>query len=349
MNHSASVIIRCDASAMLGYGHLMRCMALAEELRERFHLDTAFAMQEAPMAFSIVDKKGFQIFTGQNSPCPGGAWLTHIVQRHGASVLILDVRDDLSVQEIREIKKKGVLLVTIDDGSERRLACDLAFYPPCPQVEALSWEGFEGKLHVGWEWVILRREFLHTYHRKTNPVPVVLVTMGGSDPKGLTLLAIDALDSLRENFETHLVLGPSFFHHEALFAKITGARRNFIIHENVSDMASLMSGADLALACFGTTAYELAYMGIPAIYLCLDADHAVSALPFVSAGIAVNLGVYTNVSPEAIASQVKKLLSDPVTYTRHVEASRLIDGLGALRIASIVSEWINTHKSDCVQ
>ena len=40
------------------------------------------------------------------------------------------------------------------------------------------------------------------------------------------------------------------------------------------------ASADLAVASFGVTAYELAAVGVPAVYLCLTDDHAESAEAF---------------------------------------------------------------------
>ena len=58
--------------------------------------------------------------------------------------------------------------------------------------------GHTGQLHVGWEWVLLRREFAQRPSQLPHERPLVLVTMGGSDPAGLTLKAVSALDLLDE-------------------------------------------------------------------------------------------------------------------------------------------------------
>lgn len=50
--------------------------------------------------------------------------------------------------------------------------------------------------------------------------------------------------------------------------------RCYDVREDAHDMPALMAQADLAIASFGVTAYELAARGVPAIYLCLTDDHA---------------------------------------------------------------------------
>ena len=90
-----------------------------------------------------------------------------------------------------------------------------------------------------------------------------------------------------------------------------------------------MRRADLALAAFGVTAYELAAFGVPALYLCLSEDHALSASAFEQAGIGMSLGVAETTPDEIIASSVRQLLND-ATRRREMRAAGLmtIDGEG---------------------
>lgn len=111
--------------------------------------------------------------------------------------------------------------------------------------------------------------------------------MRGSNPAGMTLKAVEALDLLDEDFETIIVLGPGFSHHKVLRNLLARTRRHFDVSKNVIDMPALMAEADLAVASFGVTAYELAAIGAPAVYLCLTQDHAVSASVFVNTEITI--------------------------------------------------------------
>ena len=77
------------------------------------------------------------------------------------------------------------------------------------------------------------------------------------------------------------------------------------------DMAAVMAEADLAVASFCVTAYELATVGVPGIYLCLSSDHAEAALAFVEVGIGISLGVHTQVTVAQLAERVESFLRDP--------------------------------------
>lgn len=336
-----SVLFRCDGSPEIGLGHVVRCLALADELAQAHGCRVAFAMRQGPLGHELVRAGGYVVFTppGVELPFNYSEWLEGIANQVQARALVLDVRDDLLAQAVGRLREGGLLIATIDDPSVRRLEADLAFYPPVPQAKRLDWTSFSGQSHVGWEWVVLRREFAHPPARVYHDRPVVLVTMGGSDPAGLTLRAVAALDRLSGDFDALVVLGPGYSHNGELADLLTATRRHFCLRRDVSDMCGLMAQVDLAVASFGVTAYELAAMGVPAIYLCLTRDHAESASAFVEAGMADSLGVYTEVAAETLAGRVGTLLADAPRRARMGQrARRLVDGRGAERVAHMVVE-----------
>jgi spore coat polysaccharide biosynthesis protein SpsF len=338
-----TILIRCDASHQLGFGHVVRCLALADELSESYGCSVSFAMREDNNGFKAVREKGYSVITPINTEAfDYKTWIKSAIHDTEAKALILDIRDDLPREVLKELKsEKNILLVTIDDPSDRRLNADLAFYPPVPQVQQMDWTGFKGKLFVGWEWVPLRKEFSSQQPKKENEQPVVLVTMGGSDPEAMTLKTLQALDLFEEPFATQVVIGPGFTHKTQLDKLLLTTHRSFEIKEDVKDMAGLMARADLAVASFGVTAYELAALGVPAIYLCLTSDHVTSASPFVHAQLARCLGRFDQVSLDSLQSTIKDLLFDKEERNAMGErATRLVDGQGASRIARIIMERI---------
>src|SRR5690606_17134741 len=255
---------------------------------------------------------------------------------HAAS-LILDVRDQLPRLALGQIRSHDVVVATIDDPSERRLEADLAFYPPVPQVDELPWTRFTGRLMVGWEFVILRDQFQQRTYQPCLSDPIVLVTMGGSDPAGLTSMALDALGLLKNDFHVRVVLGPAYRDSEAIRRQVDLLALRGEILQGVEDMASIMERTTLAVSSFGCTAYELACIGVPQVILSLTRDHARAAGVFEREGIAIHMGQYTDVQLDALAAGVERLLRDPALRERMSKKARsLLDGQGAKNIAQIV-------------
>lgn len=328
-----SILFRCDGSPEIGLGHVVRCLALADELSERHGCRIAFAMRPGLLGVQMVEQKGYHVLIPRASPSDSGQWLKQALREAGARTLVLDVRDDLPMTAVGHMREEGTLIVTLDDPSERRLAADLAFYPPVPQVKRMDWTGFDGRLFVGWEWVVLRREFADRPPRVANEHPVILVTMGASDPAGLTLEALKALDLLHEEFDARILVGPGFLRHAALMGLLAVMRRSVNVLENATDVYDVMAGADLAMASFGMTAYELAAMGVPTIYLCLTQDHAESASAFADALMGVSAGLWSQVTPSDLARRASTMLHDLDGWRARLN-SRFVDGLGTHRVAA---------------
>jgi spore coat polysaccharide biosynthesis protein SpsF len=325
-------------------GHIVRCITLAEELKDDYGCEVVFAIRQSDVANEMIQKKGFLTEkSDENTPdFTYSSWLIPIVEQYRPNVFIMDVRDDLPDSVIQDIRKRGILIITIDDPSNRRLLADLAFYPPIPQVKKMDWSNFKGKLFAGWEWILLRPEFSIKNKRDPHTVPVILVTMGGSDPFGLTMIAVSALELLEEKFEVHLIVGPAFTHNKELQNLMKKTRHHYRILENVSNMADIMREADLAVHSFGVTSYELAALGIPSICLCLTDDHAESASLFVDEGMLVSLGTYQTVTTDELARAIRNLISDPMQRKRMSEISRQkVDGLGVKRIAETIIKGVS--------
>jgi len=333
-----SVVVRCDASSAIGFGHLVRSVALARELADRDE-DVTFAMTGEPEAVALVKREGFTVIRSGNRPADVWEGL-ETIPRKGMNALVLDVRDDSPRSRVDAWRARGVLVATIDDPTERRLSADLAFYPPIPQVEDFDWRGFSGTRLVGGEWVVLRRAFGVAPVRAVRPRPAVLVTMGGSDPTGMTLTAVDAVTRMTERFDLTVVLGPGYRDRERLQARLGRIGRTVLIVEQPADMRTVMLDADLAIASFGVTAYELAATATPALHLCLTADHAQSATLFERHGAASVVGVHTGGEAPRVAQMAASLIADPDRRAAMGRAGRaLIDGRGAARVAErIVAE-----------
>jgi len=331
------IFIRCDGSPQLGLGHVVRCLALACELRDTYGMHPGFAMMDKGVAEALVEQEKFPVFIKPDN-IGEASWIDSLVKQHAPKGLILDIRTQLPASALHRWRNTGITVAVIDDPSDRRQAADLAFYPPVPQMIEADWSQFTGQAFIGWDYILLRREFSIRRELPQNLIPSILVTMGGSDPGGLTLLALKALCQVKEPFRAQVVLGRAFLHDQALEQLRPSLPAHFKFLRDVTDMPTLMAGSDMAIASFGGTAYELAAIGVPAIHLCLTEDHAISSSAFASIDIAVNLGVYTEISIRDLTVEIKTLLHDQKKRLAMASKSRkTVDGQGAQRIAQILA------------
>ena len=304
-------------------------------------------MHEGAIGSDVVRQHGYDVLWIPSAHGSYGPWLSESMHEVNARTVVVDVRDDLSRQGLESLHDRGCLVVLLDDLSDRRFAADLVFYPPVPQVLRADWTNFRGERFVGWEWTILRSQFASALHRQPPRGRSVLITMGGSDPAGITLQAVRAVELANADCSPVIVLGSGFQHRKALVELLATARRQFTIRENVSDMRTLMVQSDLALCSYGMTAFELAASGVPAIYLCLTDDHGESASALENAGAGRSLGVFSGVEDRRLATALTELLTDPARRAQMSDkGQKLIDGQGAARIAKMLAHRLE-NSGEC--
>jgi spore coat polysaccharide biosynthesis protein SpsF len=322
-------LIRCDGGGGYGFGHVKRMIVLARALRDREGIGAVFAVNGSEEALAPIRQAGFRatLLAGPQASWSGLA--AH------PDICILDCRDGPTREALAEFVRDVPLTAVIDDASERRLAADFAYYPPVPQAEGLDWQGSDCTVRIGWEWALLGLPLAATRPRSFSPRPTLLVTMGGSDPTGMTLRAARALAGLDPLFRARFVIGPGFEKREKTAQTIVALKSNFETIEGADSLTTEYASADLALAAFGVTAYELAAFGVPALYLCATPDHALSASAFELAGMGVSLGLAEQASGDVVAKAVWALLGD-AERRREMRSAGLmtVDGNASARIAS---------------
>jgi spore coat polysaccharide biosynthesis protein SpsF len=329
-------LIRCDGGGGYGFGHVKRMIALARGLRDVQGIGVVFAVNGSEDGLDPIRQAGFEahLLSGPRADLSG----------FEADLLVLDCRDGPSRTEVDALSMP--VKAVVDDASERRLAVDLAYYPPVPQADSLDWRGSKCAPRIGWQWAVLGQTPGQSRPRPPSPRPTLLVTMGGSDPFDLTLKAANALTALEPVFRARFIIGPGFRNRERLAQSIVALKPNFETVEGAAGLATEFASCDVALTAFGVTAYELAAFGVPALYLAISQDHALSASAFERAGMGVSLGLANDVSETTIAKSVWSLLTN-AERRREMRAASIatIDGAGAARIAADLVEALNARRS----
>lgn len=340
---SYRILVRCNSGSQYGYGHLTRCLHLATELREGFGCGIVFALNEDSSGMTLVREKGFPC-----EICPPQAdeneWLEQQVAAFRADALVLDIRKGVGSQTVAKLRTSGLFIVDIDDPTALRLVADQVYYPPAPQFEKLDWQGFTGTCQRGWPWVILGRSFQEPVAKRNGSIRTLLVCLGGSDPGGWTLPVLRALDTCEAPFSIHCVVGPGSSQGDALAAFANNSDKTIRLETELTDLAPVMRSADLAIVAFGTIAYELAAMKVPALFLCQSQDHADSAALFADQGIALNLGLFGQINEADVASAVDRVIADRTFAQIEERFPEALDGKGAWRIASNIVKGLDNVK-----
>jgi spore coat polysaccharide biosynthesis predicted glycosyltransferase SpsG len=327
------VVFRVDGGGAVGLGHVMRCLALARVLRDVHGCEVSLRMHEDQVGISHVQNSGWQVAQAGRGDVGAGV---------ECDAIILDLPAGISAEAVRAVRRRNrhALIVLMHGMCSGRLGADLIIGPMARLSDPGSWIGFHGKRFEGPAYAILDSSYSGLPRRTAiaRDVPHLLVTMGGSDPYGLTLQALRALDDMKEDdrFDCTVAVGPAFMHERELQAWLAGARRSYNIQRQNS-LRDLMLASDLAIVSYGTTVYELAATGLPSLALSITEDHAQSAEIFARGGSLISLGLYSEVPPEGLRSSVRELLHDVPRRSAMAGAGQvLVDGKGAERVAGLL-------------
>lgn len=333
------LLLRADASTIIGLGHVMRLLALAQAYRDRGGpVHWAFAEMPGRVRERLLADR---ICLHELDVRPGSAAdaqaTVQIAYSVAAPWVVLDgYRFDAQYQ--RTVKATGVSLLVLDDLAKEPLYDADIVVNQNVHAETLNYRVRPTtRLLLGPRYVLLRDEFrtLKGIGRSSaSSVRRILVTFGGSDPENLTSRVLEAVDAMAlAEIAIDVVMGSANPHIETVRRLVANARSHVRLFCDVDDMADLMAEAGIALSAAGVTALELAFTGVPTI-LCATSENQEPALAaFQAHGAALSIGSARSVSNDTIRAAVSRLLRDEaLRLTLSVQAQNLVDGAGTTRV-----------------
>jgi UDP-2,4-diacetamido-2,4,6-trideoxy-beta-L-altropyranose hydrolase len=343
------LLIRADASVAMGTGHVMRMIALAQAWHEDGGEAVFLCAEITPALEQRVRAEGFSL--EKLAVVPGGKEdleaTCSAVSRYGGKASPIAVALDgyqFGSDFQRGVKVVGCRLLYVEDyGHADSYHADLVLNQNiCSHVSLYAHRGDNTKFLLGPEYALLRREFLQ-FQSGAGDIPEraarLLITLGGADADNVTKRVIDALAD--SGFEMKVAVGGSNPHLASLRQAAEAASRGTTKVDLVVDskeMPQLMAWADFAVAAAGSTSWELAFSGLPTLFIVLADNQAGNAWEMERRGFGLCLGEYSQFDEQRFRDSVSRLASD--RRLRACFASRgreLVDGLGAQRVASLLA------------
>ena len=344
-NDKKIIFIRVDSSTKIGYGHLIRCLALADTLKKSFKINFICTNLNGNL-ISQICKKNFEVFRfntkSQRINVKKDAEKTISIikkYRNKKSLLILDSYI-LSQEWENRVRPYVKRLIVIDDLMDRKHSCDLIIDQNLhTQMNSLYINSVPKncvKL-LGPDYAILRNQFIaQRKYAKIRSLPLknILVSFGGSDNENHTLHALTSLKKLNSDVNVNVVTGTAN-RGKKIIKNFCKKNFNYNYFEQVENMAKLMQVADLCIGSSGTTTWERCCVGLPAIAIVASNDQKDIASAVSKNKCIINLG------------KIKK--SDNVNYVRLMKnlknnelqnmsrnCMKLVDGKGAARISKYI-------------
>lgn len=338
------IYIRADANSEIGTGHVMRCLSIANKIREL----------QSEVTFIVADKITEELITdkGYGSICLDTTWndlesevailKEVILENHIERILI----DHYFVTEyyLREISKVTDVFYMDDLNS---------FLYPVQKVinyniyaEDMMYEkryldkGMKTEFMLGTRYVPLREEFEHIGPRKFSGIKNILIATGGTDNYNLIGNTLDYFMEKKvfDCYDVYCVVG-YFNVNKSTLIKKYGRYDNVHLLCNIANISEYMKQCDFCISAGGSTVYELCACGTPSVLVTiadnqLDCARKVSEIQLIS-WIGDAREDMRKCLENVLTELDKFKISDYWENTSR-RMQELVDGKGASRIAAII-------------
>ena len=338
------VLFLADAGPQIGGGHAMRCLSLAA------------ALSPHGVTCGFVDHPGAQPVLAAFAPggierrtAAGGsanqlvAQCIAIAEPWRADLIVVD---HYALNPVHETRLRGGArrIAVIDDlarpGHDTDLLVDPSFGRSADDYADVLAGGAE--VLAGPDYALLRADYASMRpsslaRRSSNPTPRrLLVALGLTDVRGVTGRVTQMLRAELADLEADVVVGsgaPSL----PWLRHLQGTDPRIRVHVDTHGMTQLMADADIAVGAGGSSVWERACLGLPALNLILADNQRPLALALQEAGACLSIEGRQQGLGDDLTAGFIRLRDDAALRTALSEASAaLCDGLGAARVADAI-------------
>lgn len=344
-----SIIFRCDAGPIHGFGHVSRCAILGEAFRasglgnpvfrtyspddagRRFLADRGFAVEPAPQAAGGPDDLSNLLARLAEIPAP--------------RLVVIDSRE-VDSDYCKQCRANAVVLC-IDDEACRDLACDILVnnhpwvsetdYSPSP----------DRRLLVGAAYNTLPPTiFGESRCDAIQDVGRILITLGGEDPHDHTSWIVRECADILASYDVDVVVGPA--HPDA--KTVRSVVSQYLPAANLtvapSGLERFILESDLAISAGGITCYELAAARVPTLAIAVE-EHQEPLIASLSRhGSLLKLGSYNDLNAGRVRETLVSVLGSLEQRRVLAEAAgSLFRSPGGAAISEQVAQVIAARRS----
>lgn len=375
-----NIFFRTDANSSIGMGHVMRCLSIADAFNSLGNNNTIITFILADDTVEkLIQNRGYKMivlhskYNKMEDELPlwdfqnfRAIYLiivdSYYVTKHYLSSLRELIRMQANNNQGGNDAERG-RLVYIDDVNAFPYPVDIlinynAYSTSMDYKKMYARSNYHRENPVfilGPTYAPLRSMFQRVERKvQSRNVVNILVSTGGADELHLTLSILNHLcasgtfNSSKNGRIYHFLLGAMNTDKDQI-RRIAQDKDFIVLHENVTDMKSLIAAMDLCVSAAGSTLYEICACGVPLITYSLADNQVLGAEAFSLLGLAVNVGDLRDsdtidpsfiMSGELDTSAVERILAAindlSLDYEKRCETGErmqsLIDGRGADRM-----------------
>ena len=364
-----SVVFRADASRTMGSGHIMRCLTLADALRDRGAAALFVCREHDGHLCELIRERGFAVsrlpLRGRvplvedglaYAAWLGGSWQDDAEGTRAAldawgrtpEWLVVD-HYALDHRWQRTLRPGVGHIMAIDDLADRAHDCDLLLDQNLVSEMESRYTGKTPAgcaLLLGPAYALLQPIYAELRERtapRHGPVRRLFVFFGAGDREDLTGRSLRAFLSLgRLDIAVDVVLSAGSRHEDEIRRHVE-PWPNIHIHAGLPTLAPLMAGADLAIGASGATSWERLCLGLPSIVITLAENQIPIAKELQARGLAEWLGDAEDVTTADLTAALQRWTVADLEPAKSENGMNVVTGRGTARIIDAMSERSGPH------
>lgn len=301
MNKNLKISIFTEVGKDIGFGHLMRCLAIYDVFAQYGYLPK-LAINSSINIDAYIEDRNYILVN----------WLTDnentIKLLKDVDIVFIDsyLADEDKYKEITSLVK---LTIFIDDNYRINypngvilnslINADLIYTKDYSRYTYL----------LGTEFQTLRRDFWNLpYKPIKKEIDTILITLGGNDLRNLSETLLKAVNIKFKNLRKIFILGSNYDINKLNY--LIDANTKLYQNVNTREMIQLYLSADVAITAGGQSLIELSYIGVPSIVVCVAENQKNNIEGMQNAGLIFNLGSWNEINDKKIIEAINKLSSN---------------------------------------
>ncbi len=368
-----NIAIRADGGPAVGMGHVMRCIAIAQELKNKGC--RVYFIGKYVQGIQRAEKSGFSAFylyseAKQQNEYSGFDYgnseeleediisTQSITAQQGCDLLLID-KYNLTEDYFYKVKEFINKVAFIDDLNVINSVADIIINGNINASQLGYTKVFpQQKLLLGTEFTPIREEFRQVQNLKKDynkysgmsiigskseyQTPQIMITTGGSDPYNCTGMLINLLmTDRRSSILNYNIVATSGFKHLNNLIDMANNYKNMRLYVDLDKVSEIMCDSDIAISSGGSTLYELCCCGTPTLSFIMAENQKEIVDTFQKLNYIQTLGWYNLINGKELIHKIVHLVSDNTLRKQYsLRMQSLIDGKGAVRIAEEIVKSI---------
>ena len=329
------VIFFLDASESIGFGHLSRCMRLAEELKNQ-GVNSALVgcLSEHAHDWELnvfCDVRELSAKCSIEQRCNE---LMDIATHLNATTVVTDVKEKKLPPDFHILlEKQNLKWLQFKSSFSDTTWADMAI----SQNISICQDGLQkcmlrpgATALAGLQYCLVDNK----HNRSISDDEVrerirLLITFGNGDDRGAINSTLKAINCIGENFEVKIASGVSNPSNVDLqrFCDQTAGKFDLIIGRR--QLFDFMHQADFCILSGGTVSLEAVSVGVPMILIAIAKDQARQAQMLADLGVAIYVGKLENLNEDVLRTSIQTMVKESTRLVMRKKSQTLgLDGFG---------------------